>query len=407
MRTIKIRGGSSLSGAVRASGSKNAALPILFATVITRGISVIRNVPDISDTRVTVSILESLGATVSRLGDALTVDTRSLQYCDPPSHLVSSIRASTYLLGASLSRFGVCRICGVGGCGFSYRPIDMHVYACCALGGVVDGEYIRAPSLSGGEICFSKKSVGATVNSIILAAAANGKTVIRGHALEPHIKALADYLISAGASISISDDEITVEGRELHGGAVTVIGDMIEAGSYLAAGLITGGEVTVTGCDPSHLYSFNRALALLGATVISDQASVTVRGNGAFLRTAVTAAPYPDFPTDLQPIIAPLMAYGAGGEIRDTVWTTRYGYLASLLPFGFVYQMRGDTAVIAGVHLHSGETEATDLRGGMSAVLCALSASGESAIHGAEHIMRGYERLDCKLNSLGASVIIE
>ena len=407
MRSIRIIGGKRLFGTVEVSGSKNAALPILFSTITTRGISVIRRVPDIGDVRVAISILESLGASVIRIGDTLTVDTRSLHYRDPSPTLTSAIRASTYLLGASLSRFGLCRISSVGGCSFSDRPIDMHLHATLAFGGVREGDLISCSKLSGCELDFPIKSVGATINSIIMAASAKGRTVISGHASEPHIESLIDFLVSAGASISFSEREIIVEGRELHGGDVTVIGDMIEAGSYLAAGLITGGEVTVTGCDVSHLGAFNRAVSMLGASVTAKESSVTVHSEGRYSFIRVTAAPYPAFPTDLQPIIAPLMARGAGGEIFDTVWTSRYGYLASLTPFGLSYSLKDGYATVNRSDLNAGETRATDLRGGMSALLCALAADGESVIHGAEIIMRGYERPELKLRSLGATVFLE
>lgn len=407
MKLITVQGGRRLCGTVWASGSKNAALPILFATLVTRGISVIRRMPDIGDTRVAISILSSLGASVSRTGDTVTVDTRDLRYCDPPSESISAIRASTYLLGASLSRFGMCRISDFGGCNFSLRPIDMHIQACLAFGGEMEGDVIRAGALHGTEITFAKKSVGATINSIILASSAHGRTVIRGHAMEPHVRALVNYLISAGASITMSDSEIRVEGRELHGGDISVIGDMIEAGSYLAAGVITGGEVSVGGCDPSDLQAFLSSLTDLGARVSVSDGVITAACTGRPGYFTVTAAPYPSFPTDLQPIVAPLMAFGEGGRVYDTVWESRYGYLSSLTPFGLRYSVDTEGACIFPSQLIGAHTESTDLRGGMAAVLCALAAEGESVIGRADLVLRGYEMLESKMRSLGAEITID
>lgn len=407
MKTITVVGGRSLFGSVFVQGSKNAALPIIFATLITNGVSKIRHLSDIGDVRVALDIIRELGARVQYSGGTAYIDTRMLTYREVSEDKISKIRASTYLLGSMLSRFGKCTISSFGGCAFSHRPIDMHVDACLAFGGELRDREIVAQKLRAADISFKKCSVGATINAIILAAAADGVSVIRGHAREPHVHALIDFLSSAGAQISVTDDKITVEGRELHGGNITVIGDMIEAGTYLAAGLVTGGEVSVIGAQGDDLASYIDALGKLGAESLVRGSIISARLGDAQSYVKIAAEPYPAFPTDLQPIIAPLLAICRGGEIRDGVWEGRYGYLSSLARFGVRYRVRNGCAYIEKSEIHPADTVAPDLRGGMAALLLALRARGVSRIENAEQILRGYENLIMKLSSLGADISID
>lgn len=401
METIVIKGGRPLFGSVGISGSKNAALPIIFAALTARGVSRINRLPDIGDTRVAIDIIREMGAKVRRIGCAVYVDTSHISYTDPSPDSICRIRASTYLLGACLAAFGQCRIGDTGGCNFSYRPIDMHIEACKAFGGEISGDRITAPKLRGCRLHFRKPSVGATINALIMAASAEGETVITGHAKEPHVTSLADFLISAGADITFTEDEIRVVGRELHGGDITVIPDMIEAGTYITAGLLTGGRVAARGCSPSELSSYLEFLDSLGASLTVTESSVTASLDRPPKYTRITAEPYPAFPTDLQPIAAPLLSI-SGGEIRDKVWQARYGYLSALSPFGLKYEVNGEGASIAPSVIKRAHTSAPDLRGGMAAVLLALMAEGESRVEHAEIIFRGYERPIEKLLSLGA-----
>ncbi len=407
MKRIIVNGPSRLVGEVAVSGSKNAALPIIFATLITRGISELRCLPDIGDVRVALDIIRGFGARITRAGDFTYIDTRDLSYREPSEHLVSKIRASTYLIGSCLSRFGQCRISSFGGCNFASRPIDMHIDACRALGAEASTEKITAKSLRGAEISFNKQSVGATVNAILLAASAEGETLIRGFATEPHIDALIAFLISAGASIERTDSEIRIKGKELRGGKITVIGDMIEAGTYLAAGLMTGGSVAVKNCPSYDMQAFLDSLSALGAgnSVSENYVSSRLLGRGEHI--SVTAAPYPGFPTDLQPIIAPIMAKNSGGNITDTVWPTRFGYLNTLSAFGVSSSVLANRAEIEPARLTPAAVNAPDLRGGAACLLCALSAEGRSEIHSAEIILRGYEKLEEKLRALGADIQIK
>ena len=405
MARITVRGGLSLSGEVTVSGSKNAALPIIFSTLITRGVSRISGVPDIGDVRASLEIIEGYGASVLRCGSELIIDTSVLHYARPRDELVSKIRASTYLLGASLSRFGMVELQSFGGCGFQTRPIDFHIMACERFGAAVTEGKIISHGLCGTHIRFPRASVGATVNAILLAASSKGKSVIENYAREPHIFGLIDFLSSAGARISVSDEAITVEGRTLSGGSAVIEGDAIEAGTYLALSLLTGGNIRVKGVLPSALSSFLEPLLSSGAELDTDDG---IRLYGRLSRKAsIVAMPYPAFPTDLQPIASTLLLSGAGGIIEDRVWQGRFGYLSALAPFGARFSVYPSSAEIYPSELHAADTIAPDLRGGAAALILALTAEGESRISSLETIERGYENIKEKLSALGADVKIE
>lgn len=406
MKTIEIEGARALHGEITVSGSKNAALPILFACILTKGRSKIENLPNIGDVKVALKILSDFGAELSYEDNTLSVNTEKLCYVVPKSELVAEIRASTYLIGSCLSRFGVCHLQPFGGCSFAQRPIDMHIAACKALGTQVLENEIRADGLRGAEIIFDKPSVGATVNAILLSVSAEGETVIRGSAVEPHIDSLIDFLRSCGASINRLGREIYIEGRELHGGKIRIIGDMIESGSYLAAGLMTGGEIRVLDCPINDMTATLEAFELLGAKLEVVGSSVSARMIGQSRYFKLVATPYPGFPTDLQPIFAPIMANFSGGDITDTVWQTRFGYLDNLGSFGLSRRLSGNTAFIDPSSLHNGSARAPDLRGGFACLLASLASSGRSSIYSAEIILRGYENLVEKLRALGAEISI-
>ncbi len=406
MKKIVVRGGKKLSGEITVSGSKNAALPIIFACILIKGISEIENLPDIGDVRVALSILEGFGASVERREGITYIDTRHLSYSTPAGRLVSGIRASTYLIGSCLSRFGKCHIQSFGGCNFSLRPIDMHIDACRALGAVQIDDTIIAHRLCGAEISFRQPSVGATVNAILLATSAEGETLIRGCAAEPHIDALIDFLNSAGADITRRDRELLVKGRVLHGGKIKVIGDMIEAGSYLALGALSGGSVTLLEAPIDDMPLVISCLEDYGAEPKIHDGKIEISGSLQRNRISIFASPYPGFPTDLQPIFAPLMAAGEGGSITDDVWASRFGYLSSLSPLGVNYSVLGNTAELYPSTMSNGITASTDLRGGMACLITALFASGISEIYSADIILRGYENLENKLRALGAELKI-
>lgn len=404
MGTITVNGGVSLRGSVRVGGSKNAALPIIFASLITRGESVIHRLPDIGDVRVAISIIESFGARCERSGDSLLINTERLTLARPDDKLVSAIRASTYLIGASLSRFGIAYIQPFGGCGFCTRPIDLHILACRTMGATVGDGVIISRGLVGADMRFAKVSVGATVNAIILAATARGESRIENYARESHVFNLIDYLRSAGADITVTDEAITVRGRELLGGEITVEGDPIEAGTYAALSAITGGGITVLGVEPQLLDSFFDPLVSRGA-VLDKSEGITLRSPPCD-RVEIIAEPYPAFPTDLQPISAPLLASAEGGTLEDRVWRGRFGYLDALAPLGIEYKAYPSSAEVFPSRIRAADTIAPDLRGGAAALMTALAAKGESRIRFSEIIERGYESIEKKLRALGAEIKI-
>ena len=406
MKKIVVNGGKRLCGDVVVSGSKNAALPIIFSCILTNGVSEIENLPDIGDVRVALSIISSLGAKVEKRGMKTYIDTRDLSYFSPDAELVSEIRASTYLIGSCLSRFGRCPIMSFGGCNFSLRPIDMHIDACAALGAkLVDGLLI-ANGLRGAKIKFRQASVGATVNAILLSVSAEGESLISGCAVEPHIDALIEFLVSCGADIHRFGRELRIKGKALHGGKIKIIGDMIEAGSYLAVGAISGGSLRLIDAPIDDMCEIISSVERLGAEIKITGGDMIVKGSDSLGHTSVVASPHPGFPTDLQPIIAPLMAAGEGGRITDNVWQTRFGYLKSLSNFGVEYDLVKNSAFIYPSKITNGQTIATDLRGGMACLVAALYSKGQSVIGSADLILRGYEKLEEKLCTIGADIKI-
>lgn len=407
MEKIIINGSRPLCGEVTVSGSKNAILPLIFASLLVNGESIFYNVPDIGDVRVAIDIVSNLGAKVNFLNNRLSINTENLVYRDSDPALISKIRASTYLIGASLARFGKAEVGEFGGCNFSLRPIDLHIKSAIALGAEVKENYLIAKKLRGAKIYLEKPSVGATVNTLIMSAAADGETEIYGYAKEPHIFCLIDYLSNAGLSILVTNEKISIKGSTIHPIKYKVIGDMIEAGSYLVASIITDGEITVKGVNPIELSSFLDVLINMGYTPKAEKNSITVNSlktKKASDNIIITAAPYPMFPTDLQPIMAPMIAKNGGGRIIDTVWDARFGYLRSLSPFGIEYNFLGEGAYIKRSIIRNAITEATDLRGGMSCVISALCARGRSEILSPSLILRGYDSLIEKLSILGADI---
>ena len=426
MQKIIVNGGRALAGEVRISGSKNAALPLIFATLLIDGETTLFNVPDIGDVRVALELLSDFGAEVSFFGSTLRINAKKVKYKPENPELSGKIRASTYLLGATLGRFGRAEIPASGGCNFSNRPIDFHINAAKSFGATLSGGSLIADKLHGAKISLPKPSVGATINALLMAVSALGDSEISGYAKEPHVLAVVDFLRAAGAEIQLENDKILVHPAPLYPTEFTVIGDMIEAGTYLAAAMITGGNITVSGIDFRELSSFLSIAEELGfrpeilplisfeneeksAVFTSKKLLSSIRidskkrkfsGN----KISVSAAPYPAFPTDLQPIIAPILAKESGGQIRDFVFPERFGYLENLATFGIKSRVVDKCAKIEKSRLKSGSAIAPDLRGGMACLLAALGANGCSEIHSPEIILRGYDRLAEKLTSLGADV---
>ncbi len=403
MSSLIVNGAKSLSGEITVSGSKNAALPLIFSTIAINGVSTLSDVPDIGDVRVALDILRDFGAEILRCGKTLVIDTRFLKYCEPSLELVGKIRASSYLLGASLARFSRAKIYNFGGCNFCARPIDMHLYAMEVLGGKIKDGEIFADKLTGSDIFFEKASVGATINALIMASSAVGTTRIFGYAREPHVLALVKFLRSAGVKISPHGAYLEIVGANAISGKTKIIPDMIEAGTYVILSLMTDSRLLIKGVDADHLSSLLTALSHAGARFKIDENGILPYGK---ITSAIniTTAPYPGFPTDLQPLIAPLLATNEGGVITECVWQNRFNYLNELGRLGLVYKIEGNSAVISKSKLISGKTTAPDLRGGAALLLSALCTAGESEIKNAEVIFRGYENLEEKLCSVGAKI---
>ena len=406
MGRFVIFGGNKLCGDVKISGSKNAALPIIFSAISLRGISKIENVPEISDVFVAFDILRDFGAEIHYADGTAVINTSTLEYKIPRADLLSRIRASSYLIGACLARFGRFDLLPFGGCNFCDRPIDMHLYAAKCLGASIYSSSVSVPSLCGANIVFNKISVGATVNSIIMASSAVGKTRIYGYAKEPHVFALIDFLRTAGAKITVLDDFIEIIGTRLGAAHAVLIPDMIEAGTYLSLSLLSGSDIRVRGANPEHLSAFLFSLRKAGVKIKTEGECITLFGSVRAPISIVTA-PYPGFPTDLQPPMAPLLASFFGGNITENVWQGRFGYLAELSKFGINYDFSDNTARIFSSDVHSACAQAPDLRGGAALLLTALSAKGESVIENAELVLRGYDKVVDKLRALGAQITME
>ncbi len=412
MNCYRICGGRPLQGEVQISGTKNTALAILFATILVKSPCVIENVPKISDIQTTIQLLQSLGATVFWQDEtSLYVDTTQLIDTIPQHHLVCRMRASSYLLGTMLGRFGSCNMSYPGGCNFGVRPLDQHMYAFSALGAKISNDHeeisITADSLHANNIYFQTISVGATINAIFAAVCAEGVTHIYDGAKEPHVCDTVDFLNRCGADIRrVGTNHIIVFGKkDLYGCTYRVGPDMIEAGTYLIAALATGGSASCIDVEPKQLESLTTTLERMGNKfIISANQILGMRGN--YLHGVdVTTAPYPGFPTDLHPQLAVLQALAQKkGSIREAVWGQRFQYLDELKKMGVCVQIDHDCATFFPSCLKSAEVTAPDLRGGAALLIASLGANGESKIYNPEPIERGYMNIIGKLRSLGADI---
>ena len=406
MGTFIVKGGHPLSGTVEVSGSKNASLPVIFASLTTRGVSNITGLPRILDVECALSIISAFGARVTRLGDVTYIDTRDVCPCEPSAELTSRLRASTYLIGACLARFGRVTLGEYGGCNFSDRPIDLHILSAERLGASLSGGVLTAEKLHGAEIDLHLPSVGATVNALIMAASAEGETLIRGGARESHIDTLTEYLTSAGAVIEREGGEIRVLGSCLGGGEVKIPPDVIEAGTYLSLSGMTGGGIGVTGIGKESLAPFLEPLTSAGARISYRDGGIYMDSPPVY-PVEITTSPHPGFPTDLGPPTVPLIAMSAGGVVREEVWRGRFGYLSELSRAGIRSDVRDSYAIIYPHRPTAAKTVAPDLRGGAALLITALLAEGVSEIASAETVLRGYESPMAKLTRIGGRVLLK
>ena len=414
MDKFRITGGRRLEGAVRASGAKNAALPILAAGLLTDRPLTLQNVPQLHDVRTMVRLLERMGAVTTPGADGeVRVDGGGLKEAVAPYELVKTMRASILVLGPLVARHGEARVSLPGGCAIGARPVNLHVAGLERMGaeGSIEGGYIHAKAgrLSGARIVQETVTVTGTENLMMAATLASGRTVIENAAREPEVVDLAACLIAMGASIAgAGTDTIVVEGRERLGGCEhRVLPDRIETGTFLVAGAITGGHVRVNGAEPAHLDAVIAKLREAGATVKvgGDWIEVDMRGRRP-RPVDVRTAPHPGFPTDMQAQFAALDAVADGvSTIVETIFENRFMHMLELRRLGADVKIEGHTAVIRGVPRLSGApVMATDLRASASLVLAGLVAEGTTDVQRIYHIDRGYEHIEEKMRGLGADI---
>ena len=417
MERIVINGGKKLHGKIRVSGAKNAALPILFATILAEDACIIENLPEISDVTDSLEILRAMGASVTMLDrTTVKIDTTNIVCGSAPYDLAAAMRGSYYVLGAEISRFGKARSAVPGGCDFGLRPIDQHIKGFAALGARVATEngYVVCDCdgrPKGANVYLDIESVGATINIMLAACKAEGMTIIDNAAREPHIVDLANFLNACGADISgAGTDVIKVKGvNRLHGVTYAIIPDMIEAGTYMIAAAATKSHVEITNVIPKHLESVTAKLIEMGVDVVENDESVVVDGDCEMTAARVKTMPYPGFPTDMNPQICTLMCLAQGTSyVAEGVFDNRFRYAAELAKMGASVKVEGKLAVVEGVEALRGAcVRAVDLRAGAAMVIAGLAAEGTTYIEDIRHIERGYEDLVGKLASVGADICRE
>lgn len=413
MEKLLIEGGTKLKGKVKISGFKNAALPVIAATLLAGDKCTIENLPLIKDVIVYKEIMSKLGADVS-LSDkgVMEIDTSKIKKCNAPYELATKIRASYYLLGAALGRFSQAQAPPPGGCSIGNRPIDQHIKGFEALGAKVDISHgiinCKAEKLKGEKIYLDVVTVGATINIMLASVLTEGKTVIENAAKEPHIVDVANFLNAMGAEIrGAGTDVIRVQGvNKLKGCTYSIIPDQIEAGTYMIATAATGGEVIIDNVIPTHLESITAKLKEMNVKIKEYGDSIRVYAPQKIKSVDVKTLPYPGFPTDLQQPMSVLLCHADGTSIvTETVSEDRFKYVDELKRMGARIKVDGRVAVIQGINkLSAAKVAASDLRGGVAMVIAGLVADGVTEVENAYHIDRGYEGLENKLLNLGAKV---
>ena len=416
MARYEIVGGTPLRGEVTISGAKNAAVAIIPASLLVDGVSRIENVPDISDVRILLEILKGMGAKITYPEPGVVViDSTEVYDKEPEEALVKKMRASYYLMGALLGRQGQCHVALPGGCNFAQRPIDQHIKGFRALGArVVETEtYVELSpgpkGLQGNRVSLDMASVGATANIMMAAVLLPGMTVIENAAKEPHIVDLANYLNTMGANVSgAGTDTVKIRGVErLQGGTYAIIPDQIEAGTYMAAAVLTGGDVLVKNVIPKHMECITIKLEEMGAEIEEFDDAIRITNNQRLYATTVKTRPYPGFPTDMQAQICVCMTLADGiSRLTESVYESRFfGYITELESMGAKIEVNGKTATINGREKLKGNTViARDLRAGAALVIAGLVADGTTRVENIHYIERGYENLVEKLTALGANI---
>ena len=418
MEILVINGGKPLNGSISIGGMKNAALPVIFACILTEDKCTIENLPNVSDVTRSLEILSAMGAQITYNKDgSVNIDTTVINQGSSPYDKVNKLRASTYLLGAELARFGKAKVGWPGGCDFGVRPLDQHEKGFELLGATVSREkgYIMLDTgekgLNGTSVYLDFASVGATVNVMLAATKAKGRTVIDNAAREPHIVALASFLNACGAKIvGAGTSIIKIDGVEkLHGCSYSIIPDMIEAGTYMVAAAAAGGTVSIKNVIPKHMETVTSKLREMGVEVTEEDDVITVKREGGTLSPVnIKTLPYPGFPTDMHPQFTAILATAKGtGKVYEGVWDNRFRYVDQLRKMGADITVEGRTATVIGTdRLHGAPTSSVDLRGGAALVIAALAADGTTYIDNIQTLKRGYDSLVSKLKGVGADIEI-
>ena len=415
MDQIIINGGNPLYGNVSIGGMKNAALPVICACVLNEETCIIDNIPPVSDIEILLEILSSMGAYVNRLTKySVEICCKNLVPCSSPMELANKLRGSSYLLGAEFGRFGKASVSHPGGCSIGARPLDLHMKAfealgadCCHKNGRLEVESENGHAI-GSNIYFDKVSVGATVNAILASVLADGVTTIDNAAREPHIVDLAVFLNACGANITgAGTSVIKIKGVEkLRSCRYSIIPDMIEAGTYMAAVAATGGRVTVTNIIPKHLEAITSKLEEAGVTATIGDDFITIESTGKLKGISIVTQPYPGFATDMQAQFGAMLCFAEGtSDIVENIFNSRFQYTDELSKMGADIKVDGNHAVIrGGAKLSGAPLMSHDLRGGAAMVIAALATNGRSVVEGIDKIERGYYNIVGKLSKLGADI---
>lgn len=411
MEKFIVKGEVRLNGTIRISGAKNAILPIMAATLLSSGVSVIHDIPYLRDIKVMQDILTLLGAKIIREKNTLIIDTTNIQEKEIPEHLMREMRASVFLMGPLLGKFRKVRLSYPGGCAIGPRPIDLHIKALEKIGARVIEKFgfieANADCLTGGEINFDYPSVGATENAMMASVLASGCTVIRNAAREPEIFDLQTFLNKMGANVAgAGTDTIRIHGTsKMMPAEHTVMSDRIQAGTFLVAAAVTHGDLVIENILSEHLFSVIDKLKDIGAYITIGRNFLRIKA-GDLRGVDLKTLPYPGFPTDLQAPLLSLLTIATGTSIiTETIFENRFKHVNELIRMGAKIKVEGRTAIIRGVPKLTGAiVAATDLRAGGALVLAALAAEGISEIENVYHIDRGYEQLEEKLQSLGANI---
>jgi UDP-N-acetylglucosamine 1-carboxyvinyltransferase len=412
MDKFVINGGNPLKGVVRISGAKNATLALMPAALLASGTCQLRNTPILRDVNTMAALLRTMGISAELKEHTLTLDTSTIRNFEAPYEHVKKMRASIYVLGPLIARYGNAKVSLPGGCAWGPRPVNLHIWALRKLGAEIDLRegyiYARAGRLTGTRIHFDVSSVGATGNAMMAAVLAQGTTLIENAAIEPEITQLAEFLVAMGASINgIGTNTIEIEGvTDLHPATVDTIPDRIEAGTFLVATALCGGSVTLSHVIPDHLTAVTAKLEDAGAQLSHDATSVTITGPATVTPVDVTASVFPGFPTDMQAQWTALMAVADGRSVvTDTIYFDRFKHIPEMVRLGADIEAKDNAAIIRGVkRLTGAKVMSTDLRASASLILAGLVADGMTEVLRVYHLDRGYEAIEKKLRALGADI---